>query len=325
MDNGAEGQQVINKEAFLRRTKIVATLGPATDDPAVLAEMMRAGLDVARINFSHGGKDEQRRRIVAIRAAAEAVGRPIGILADLSGPKIRIESFQKGRIVLFEGQPFALDIALDPAAGNEREVGCAYKDLIKDVKAGDTPAAGRWLHRAGSAVGAGHAHRVHHPRRRRAFQPQGPEQAGRRPLGSGAHREGPRIHPARRRDERGFPGGFLRARCPGYPPRAGRAAQVARHGARGGQDRAPRGHRQSQRHPLRGRCRHGRPRRPGRRNGLRRTHRPAEDHHRAGAAGQPHRHHRDAEDDGVHDPQPRCPRAPRSAMWPMPCSTAPTP
>ena len=127
-----------NSEAFLRRTKIVATLGPATDDPAVLADMLRAGLDVARINFSHGGKEEQRRRILAIRAASEAVGRPVGILADLSGPKIRIESFEKGKIVLAEGQPFALDIALDPAAGNETEVGCAYKDLIKDVKAGDT-------------------------------------------------------------------------------------------------------------------------------------------------------------------------------------------
>jgi pyruvate kinase len=129
---------VIKSEEFLRRTKIVATLGPATDDPGVLADMIRAGLDVARINFSHGGKEEQRRRIVAVRAAAESVGRPIGILADLSGPKIRIESFEKGRIQLAEGQPFALDIALDPAAGNEREVGCAYKDLIKDVRAGDT-------------------------------------------------------------------------------------------------------------------------------------------------------------------------------------------
>jgi pyruvate kinase len=129
---------VTNKEHYLRRTKIVGTLGPATDDPAVMAGMIRAGLDVARINFSHGGKEEQRRRIVAIRAAALAVGRPIGILADLSGPKIRIESFENGKIMLTEGQPFALDIALDPTAGNEREVGCAYKDLIKDVRAGDT-------------------------------------------------------------------------------------------------------------------------------------------------------------------------------------------
>jgi pyruvate kinase len=127
----------VSLDTFLRKTKIVATLGPATDDPAVLEGMVRAGLDVARVNFSHGGKDEQRRRIVALRAAAEKVGRSVGILADLSGPKIRIESFVNGRIVLAEGQPFALDIALDPSAGNEHEVGCAYKDLVKDVKAGD--------------------------------------------------------------------------------------------------------------------------------------------------------------------------------------------
>jgi len=127
-----------NLDAFKRRTKIVGTLGPATDDPAVMAAMVQAGLDVARINFSHGGKEEQRRRILAIRAAAEKAGRSVGILADLSGPKIRIESFQNGKVDLKEGQPFALDIALDPAAGNEREVGCAYKDLVKDVRAGDT-------------------------------------------------------------------------------------------------------------------------------------------------------------------------------------------
>ena len=128
---------MVKNEAFLRRTKIVATLGPATDDPGVLTEMVRAGLDVARINFSHGGKEEQRRRVVAVRAAAEAVGRPVGILADLSGPKIRIESFVKDKIMLAEGQPFALDTGLDPTAGNDREVGCAYKDLTKDVKSGD--------------------------------------------------------------------------------------------------------------------------------------------------------------------------------------------
>jgi pyruvate kinase len=127
----------VSPDTFLRKTKIVATLGPATDEPGVLEGMVRAGLDVARVNFSHGGKDEQRRRIVALRAAAEKVGRSVGILADLSGPKIRIESFVNGRIDLAEGQPFALDIALDPSAGNDREVGCAYKDLVKDVKPGD--------------------------------------------------------------------------------------------------------------------------------------------------------------------------------------------
>ena len=123
---------------MLRRTKIVATLGPATDNPEVIREMIRAGLDMARINFSHGGREDVRRRITQLREAAAEVGRPVGILADLSGPKIRIESFVSGKIHLSEGQPFALDTSLDPAAGNEREVGCAYKDLPRDVKAGDT-------------------------------------------------------------------------------------------------------------------------------------------------------------------------------------------
>ncbi len=123
---------------MLRRTKIVGTLGPATDDPEVLRDMIRAGLDLARINFSHGGREDARRRMVQLREAAKDVGRPVGILADLSGPKIRIESFVDGKIHLAEGQPFALDTSLDPTAGNEREVGCAYKDLPRDVKAGDT-------------------------------------------------------------------------------------------------------------------------------------------------------------------------------------------
>ncbi len=245
--------------------------------------MVRAGLDVARINFSHGGKDEQRRRVVAVRAAAEAVGRPVGMLADLSGPKIRIESFAKGKIQLAEGQPFALDTGLDPNAGNEREVGCAYKDLIKDVKAGDILLLADGYIVLEVAVGQGHAHRMRDPRRWRAVQPQGPQPAGRRPFGAGADRQGPGIHPARRRDGRGLAGGVLRARCGRHPPRAGRAAQVARHGACGGQDRAPRGHRQPQRDPRRGRRRHGRARRPGRGDGLCGADRPAEDHHPAGA------------------------------------------
>jgi len=123
---------------MFRRTKIVATLGPATDDPGVLRGMIEAGLDMARINFSHGTREDMRRRIVQVREAAAEVGRPVGILADLAGPKIRIESFVQGRIHLAEGQEFALDTSLDPSAGNEREVGCAYKDLPRDVKPGDS-------------------------------------------------------------------------------------------------------------------------------------------------------------------------------------------
>ena len=77
-----------------RRTKIVATLGPATDDPGVIAGMVEAGLDVARINFSHGTRESQIRRVELVRQAAREAGRYVGVLADLAGPKIRIESFR---------------------------------------------------------------------------------------------------------------------------------------------------------------------------------------------------------------------------------------
>jgi pyruvate kinase len=122
----------------LRRTKIVATLGPATDTPEVLAGMVAAGLDVARINFSHGTREAQRKRVELVRQAARQAGRFVGLLADLAGPKIRIESFRDGPVVLIEGEPFALDTDLDAQAGNKTEVGCAYKELPADVHAGDT-------------------------------------------------------------------------------------------------------------------------------------------------------------------------------------------
>jgi pyruvate kinase len=120
-----------------RRTKIVATLGPATEDRSVIAAMVEAGLDLARINFSHGSRQSQRAHVEAVRAAAQAAGRNVGVLADLAGPKIRIESFVAGSVLLLEGAPFALDTALDANAGTSTEVGCAYQGLPGDVRAGD--------------------------------------------------------------------------------------------------------------------------------------------------------------------------------------------
>ena len=76
-----------------RRTKIVATLGPSTDSPQILEELIRAGLDVVRINFSHAGAAEQAERVKLVRSVASKVGRYVGIIGDLQGPKIRIESF----------------------------------------------------------------------------------------------------------------------------------------------------------------------------------------------------------------------------------------
>jgi pyruvate kinase len=123
---------------MMRRTKIVATLGPATDELDVLVEMCHAGLDVARINFSHGTQQDHLRRLELLREAMRRTGRYVAVLGDLSGPKIRIESFVAGAVQLVEGQAFALDTALDKKSGNEREVGVAYKELVADVAAGDT-------------------------------------------------------------------------------------------------------------------------------------------------------------------------------------------
>ncbi|HWP94612.1 MAG TPA: pyruvate kinase [Gammaproteobacteria bacterium] len=121
----------------MRRTKIVATLGPATDNPGVLEQMIRAGVDVVRINFSHGTEDDHRRRVEQARRAAAVVGKDIGVLADLQGPKIRIERFREGAIVLEDGARFTLDASLPADAGTREAVGIAYKDLPRDVKPGD--------------------------------------------------------------------------------------------------------------------------------------------------------------------------------------------
>jgi pyruvate kinase len=123
---------------LLRRAKIVATLGPATDDPEVLTEMMRAGLDVVRLNASHGTLADRARRLALARAAAQRADKCVGVLLDLAGPKIRIECFRGGRAQLVEGAPFTLDTGLDPAAGSERAVGVAYKELPQDVAPGDS-------------------------------------------------------------------------------------------------------------------------------------------------------------------------------------------
>ena len=122
----------------MRRTKIVTTLGPATDDPKVLLELVRAGADVVRVNFSHGKVDDHEKRVRLVSEAAEAAGKYVAVLGDLAGPKIRIDSFVAGKVFLKEGEPFTLDVALDPQAGTVTAVGCAYKNLPRDVAAGDT-------------------------------------------------------------------------------------------------------------------------------------------------------------------------------------------
>ena len=125
-------------DSHRRRTRILATLGPATDSPETLAALVAAGVDAVRINYSHGEHADHARRIRRVREAAASAGRDIGILADLQGPKIRIERFADGPVTLTPGARFALDTAHPAAAGTAEIVGCAYPDLPRDVAAGDT-------------------------------------------------------------------------------------------------------------------------------------------------------------------------------------------
>jgi pyruvate kinase len=121
-----------------RRTKIVATLGPATDDKHVLDAMIQAGVDVVRINFSHGTHEQHIRRAEDMRNRVQACGHQVGVLADLQGPKIRIERFANGPITLEKNEHFVLDAALDADAGNNERVSVTYKGLSGDVQRGDT-------------------------------------------------------------------------------------------------------------------------------------------------------------------------------------------
>jgi len=126
-----------NKEHMERRTKIIATLGPATDDLAMLEKIIHAGVDLVRLNFSHDTHEKHEERIHAVRQAAKKQDRVIGILADLQGPKIRISSFKTNKITLKEGSIFTLDASLNEKSGDEQSVGIDYKELPNDVVSGD--------------------------------------------------------------------------------------------------------------------------------------------------------------------------------------------
>ncbi|MET0229384.1 MAG: pyruvate kinase, partial [Rhodanobacteraceae bacterium] len=121
----------------LRRTKIIATLGPATDATGMLERILVEGVDIVRLNLSHGVPDDHRKRAADVREAAARLGREVGVLADLQGPKIRIERFANGPVVLDPDQTFTLDCRVDAAAGDSTRVGVAYHDLWHDVRPGD--------------------------------------------------------------------------------------------------------------------------------------------------------------------------------------------
>ena len=121
----------------IRRTKIVATLGPATDREGELKKVIEAGVDVVRINMSHGTPEEHVIRARDVRKLAAELGREVGVLVDLQGPKIRVTRFENNSIVLVVGEKFSLDNDVDPMKGSQTEVGLTYKSLPSDVKSGD--------------------------------------------------------------------------------------------------------------------------------------------------------------------------------------------
>ena len=120
----------------MRSTKIVATLGPSSSTPEVLERMFLAGVDVVRLNFSHGTAADHIKRAEMVRETCRKVDRAVGIMADLQGPKIRVGKFAEGKVLLEPGDAFILDAGLE-APGNEERVGLDYKELPRDVKPGD--------------------------------------------------------------------------------------------------------------------------------------------------------------------------------------------
>ncbi len=119
---------------MMRSTKIVATLGPSSSDPAILERMVRAGVNVVRLNFSHGSAEDHLRRADLVKDISRKTGRTVAIMCDLQGPKIRIGKFKEGRITLEKGQRFVLDAACE--LGDAARVGLDYKELPRDVEPG---------------------------------------------------------------------------------------------------------------------------------------------------------------------------------------------
>ncbi|NWF38629.1 pyruvate kinase [Mariprofundus sp. NF] len=119
-----------------RRTKIVATLGPASESPEVLDQLIKAGVNVVRLNFSHGSAEDHRNRAESVRTAAKNNGVCVGILADMQGPKIRIGKYKNGKTFLTQGQKYIIDGALGLDDGDDERVGLTYKELVGDVVPG---------------------------------------------------------------------------------------------------------------------------------------------------------------------------------------------
>ena len=114
----------------MRKTKLICTIGPASENEETLIKMIEAGMNVARLNFSHGSHEEHKRKIELIRSAREKTGAPIAIMLDTKGPEYRIRTFENGKITLAEGDTFTF--TTDEVEGNQERVAVNYKGLVNE-------------------------------------------------------------------------------------------------------------------------------------------------------------------------------------------------
>ena len=150
----------------MRKTKIICTLGPATD--AVLPEMIKAGMNVARMNFSHGSHEEHKARMDAVKAARKELGMPVGIMLDTKGPEIRTKTYKDGKIEIVEGQEFTLTTR--DIEGDNTIVSITYEGLPNDVQPG--------TRNRGRGDKERHRHCVQGAQRWPALQPQVHQRTG---------------------------------------------------------------------------------------------------------------------------------------------------
>ena len=181
---------------MIRKTKIVCTLGPATDDENILREMMNSGMNVARFNFSHGSHEEHKRRLDALKVLREEMGLPVAAMLDTKGPEVRLKTFAAGTVELKAGRTFTLTTR--EVTGDESICSVTYADLPGDVKPGDTILLDDGLVRADGAGDHRHRHPLPGGERRRHEGPQGRQRA-RGPAVHALHEPaGPGGHPLRR-------------------------------------------------------------------------------------------------------------------------------
>ena len=224
---------------MLRSTKIVATLGPASSEPAVLERMIRAGVDVVRLNFSHGTADDHLNRAALVKEIASKVGRTVAIMCDLQGPKIRVGKFKEGKVTLEKGARFILDAGIEMGDGERcrpRLQGTAARR-----RGGRAAVARRRQDRARGHQRARQRSAHHGAPRRRAVEQQGHQPPGRRADRAGADRQGHGGHPDRHQAAGRLPGGVVPEERRRHVHGARADARRRRQGVPDRQDRARRG------------------------------------------------------------------------------------